>query len=164
MTDRLRRRDFLKKAAQSALAVPAFGAFGELAVAQASSAPKAAPPAARAKVAAPAKPKVVLNVRDYGVVGDGKTKDTVALQQTIERCSMLGGGEVVVPAGDYLTGALVLRSDVVLRLEDGATLNGSPDMTDYPFAQVRWEGHWMKGYSGFISANGRGEYRDCGAG
>ena len=47
--------------------------------------------------------------------GDGKTKDTLALQQTIDRCAVLGGGEVVVPAGDYATGALVLRSNVLLR-------------------------------------------------
>jgi len=97
---------------------------------------------------------VKLNVRDvgFGATGDGKTKDTLAIQLAIERCSVLGGGEVVVPAGDYLTGALALRSGVTLRLEEGATLNGSQDMTDYPFAQVRWEGHWVKGYQGFISA------------
>ena len=57
-----------------------------------------------------------------------------------------------MPAGDYLTGALALRSGVVLRIEDGASLLGSPDMADYPMAQVRWEGHWTKGYLGFISA------------
>ena len=73
------------------------------------------------RLPAPAKPKVTLNVKDYGATGDGKTKDTVALQQTIERCSMFGGGEVVVPAGDYLTGAIELLSNVVLRLEEGAT-------------------------------------------
>lgn len=99
-----------------------------------------------------AKSAVSLNVKDYGASGDGKAKDTDAIQQTIERCAVLGGGEAVVPAGDYLTGALTLRSGVVLRVEEGATLNGSPDMKDYPLAQVRWEGHWMKGYSAFISA------------
>ena len=60
--------------------------------------------AAAVKVAP--KPKVTLNVRDYGATGDGTTKDTLALQLTIERCSVLGGGEVVLPAGNYLTGAL----------------------------------------------------------
>jgi hypothetical protein len=59
---------------------------------------------------------------------------------------------VVVPEGNYLTGALTLRSGVTLRVEEGATINGSTDMTDYPFAMVRWEGHWLKGYNGFISA------------
>jgi polygalacturonase len=151
MTDRLfGRRDFLKNAAQTAVAAPMLASLGSLGVAQESS--KTAASAAHKTPAAPAKPKAVLNVKDYGVVGDGKTKDTVALQLAIERCSALGGGEVVVPAGDYLTGALALRSNVTLRVEEGATLNGSPDMTDYPFAQVRWEGHWMKGYIAFISA------------
>ena len=148
----MERRNFLKKAAQGALAAPMLASFGNLSIAQ--DAKKAAPAAAPAHTphAAPAKPKVTLNVKDYGATGDGKTKDTLALQQTIERCSAFGGGEVVVPAGDYLTGALALRSNVVLRVEEGATLNGSPDMADYPFAQVRWEGHWMKGYIAFISA------------
>ena len=59
-----------------------------------------------------------------------------------------GGGS----GGHYLAGALSLRSNVVLRVEEGATLNGSPDMADYPLAQVRWEGHSIKGYSSFINA------------
>ncbi|MGA1982656.1 MAG: glycoside hydrolase family 28 protein [Acidobacteriaceae bacterium] len=153
---RMERRSFLKAAAQTMMAAPAVSALGRLAEAQqatpAKTAPVAAHPAAHVVAKAPAKPKVTLNVRDNGATGDGKTKDTLAIQLTIERCSVFGGGEVVVPAGDYLTGALVLRSGVTLRIEDGATLNGSQDMADYPFAEVRWEGHWTKGYIGFISA------------
>ncbi len=109
----------------------------------------AGPDAAKATAAGP---KVTLNVRDLGATGDGKTRDTLALQQTIDRCAVLGGGEVVVPAGDYATGALVLHSSVALRLQEGASLLGSGDMADYPITQVRWEGRWIKGYSAFISA------------
>ncbi|SFS07437.1 Glycosyl hydrolases family 28 [Granulicella pectinivorans] len=100
----------------------------------------------------PTGPAVHLNVRDLGALGDGKTKDTLALQQALDRCSVFGGGEVVVPAGDYLTGALLLHSNTTLRLEDGATLLGSPDIADYPMTQVRWEGRWIKGYGAFLSA------------
>jgi polygalacturonase len=139
----MERRSFLKAAAQTVMAAPAVSALGRMAGAQ---------QAAHAVAKAATKPKVSLNVRDLGATGDGKTKDTLAIQQAIERCSVLGGGEVVVPAGDYLTGALVLRSGVTLNIEEGATLNGSQDMSDYPYAQVRWEGHWVKGYIGFISA------------
>ena len=96
--------------------------------------------AAKSAAAVHAGPTVTLNVKDYGAAGDGKTKDTLALQLTIERCSVLGGGEVVFPAGDYATGALALRSNVTLRIEDGASLLGSGDMADYPIVQVRWEG------------------------
>ena len=101
---------------------------------------------------APAKRTVHLNVRDFGAVGDGKVKDTLAIQQTLDRCNLLGGGEVLIPAGDYTTGAIVLRSNTVLRLDEGATLLGSPDLADYPITQVRWEGRWVKGYIGLISA------------
>jgi hypothetical protein len=148
----MERRSFLKAAAQTLLAVPAASALGQLAEAQQPAAKPAHPAAHSAAAKVPAKPALQLNVRDYGATGDGKTKDTLAIQLTIERCSVFGGGEVVVPAGDYLTGALVLRSGVTLRVEEGATINGSTDMADYPFAQVRWEGHWVKGYNGFISA------------
>src|ERR1019366_9234956 len=149
---RMERRSFLKAATQALLAAPAVSTLSRFADAQPPTEAKPAHPAHAAAAKAPAKPAVTLNVKDYCATGDGKTKDTLALQQTIERCSAFGGGEVVVPAGDYLTGALALRSNVVLRVEEGATLNGSPDMADYPFAQVRWEGHWMKGYIAFISA------------
>jgi polygalacturonase len=148
---KMERRSFLKAAAQSALAVPALASIGSLGCMD-SSRRATQPAAAAAPPLAAANNGVKLNVRDFGATGDGKTKDTLAIQLTIERCSVFGGGEVVVPAGDYLTGALSLRSGVTLRIEEGATINGSPDMTDYPFAQVRWEGHWIKGYIGFINA------------
>ncbi len=96
--------------------------------------------------------KVTLNVKDYGASGDGKSRETEALQLTIERCAVLGGGEVVIPAGDYATGALTLRSNVTLRIEEGASLLGSGAMADYPMTEVRWEGRWIKGYSALISA------------
>ena len=99
---------------------------------------------------------VSLNVREFlssgAATGDGKTKDTVALQLALDRCSVLGGGEVVVPAGEYLTGALRMHSHTTLRIEQGASILGSPDPADYPFTQVRWEGRWIKGRSALISA------------
>jgi len=55
--------------------------------------------------------KLTLNVRDFGAVGGGKTKDTTAIRQALDRCSVLGGCEVLVPAGEYLTGAVALKSN-----------------------------------------------------
>jgi polygalacturonase len=95
---------------------------------------------------------LVLNVRDFGATGDGKTKDTLSIQQAIDRCWVLGGGEVVIPAGDYFTGAIALKSNVLVQLEKGATIIGSPDFADYPVAQVRWEGRWIKGHTALIYA------------
>lgn len=102
--------------------------------------------------AAPKTLGVSIHVRDMGATGDGKTKDTLALQQSLDRCSLLGGGEVVLSAGEYLSGALQIHSNTTLRMEEGATLSGSPDMQDYPLAQVRWEGKFIKGYSAFLNA------------
>jgi hypothetical protein len=97
---------------------------------------------------------VSLNVRDFGAKGDGLVKDTLAIQQAINRCNILGGGEVLVPAGNYLTGAIALRTNVLLRLEKGAIITGSPELKDYHIMQVRWEGKWIQGYSGLIYALG----------
>ncbi|HXC94123.1 MAG TPA: glycosyl hydrolase family 28 protein [Edaphobacter sp.] len=92
------------------------------------------------------------DVRDYGAKGDGTTKDTAAIQQTIDRCSLFGGGEVLFPAGNYLTGAIQLRTRTLLRLAADATITSSPDMNDYPVAQVRWEGRWIAGHTALIYA------------
>lgn len=101
----------------------------------------------------PPAPKLTLNVRDFGATGKGEVKDTSAIQQAIDRCSVLGGGEVLVPAGNYLTGAVALRSGTTLRLEKDTTILGSPDFADYPVMQVRWEGKWIAGRAGLIYAN-----------
>jgi polygalacturonase len=106
-------------------------------------------------LAAPTRgPLLQLNVRDFGAMGDGTTIDTVGLQQALDRCSVLGGGEVLVPAGTYLTGALALRSNTLLRVQDNAVITGTPDFADYPVTQVRWEGKWIPGRVGLLYAIG----------
>jgi len=95
---------------------------------------------------------VRLNPRDFGAKGDGTTKDTVAVQTVLDRCAVLGGGEVVIPAGTYVVGAIRISSNTTLRLDEGATLLGSPDVADYPITQVRWEGRWIPGYIGLVWA------------
>lgn len=65
------------------------------------------------------------NVRAHGAAGDGKTLDTAAIQRAIDAAAADGGGVVVLPAGDYLSFSLRLRSHVGLRLEHGATLRAA---------------------------------------
>ncbi len=110
--------------------------------------------AASSKTSKSAKPAVRLDPRDFGAKGDGVTKDTHALQLALDRCAVFGGGEVVVAGATYLTGALRIGSNTTLRIEDGATLQGSPDLADYPVTQVRWEGRFVPGHIGLISAHG----------
>lgn len=106
------------------------------------------------KTAQASKPALRFDPRDFGAVGDGVAKDTHAVQLALDRCAVFGGGEVVVTPGTYLIGAIRIGSNTVLRIEEGATLQGSPDLADYPVVQVRWEGRWVPGYIGLIWAQG----------
>lgn len=98
------------------------------------------------------RPQVSLSVRDFQAKGDGSTNDTAAFQTALDRCAALGGGEVLVPAGDYLIGAIQLRSRTTLRLSEGAVLRGVGDMDAYPVTQVRWEGKWIPGHIALVYA------------
>ena len=92
-----------------------------------------------------------IDPRAFGARGDGVTKDTAALQQALDRAAR-HGGEVVLSGGTFLTGALRVGSNTTLRIEEGTTLQGSPDLADYPVQQVRWEGRWIPGYAALIWA------------
>ncbi|MBO7687879.1 MAG: hypothetical protein J6V72_15940, partial [Kiritimatiellae bacterium] len=48
------------------------------------------------------------NVRTFGAVGDGSTKDTAAVQRALDACAQAGGGRVTVPPGTYLIGSVYL--------------------------------------------------------
>lgn len=113
-----------------------------------------APGVAAPKVSTSAKPSVRLDPRDFGAVGDGVAKDTHAVQTALDRCAMFGGGEVSLSAGTYLVRAIRIGANTTLRIEEGATLQGSPDLADYPVTQVRWEGRWVPGYIGLVWAQG----------
>lgn len=92
------------------------------------------------------------NVRDFGAIGDGTTKDTRAFQKALDTCAVNGGGEVLAPAGKYLIGSIQLGNRTFLRLEKDTVLAGSPDLADYPMCDVRWEGRWQPGRRGLVYA------------
>src|SRR5687767_9790139 len=73
----------------------------------------------------------VYNVRDHGAKGDGKTLDTVAIQSAIDKCFKEKGGTVLIPAGDFLSGTLELKSNVTLHIAASGKLLGSPKREDY---------------------------------
>lgn len=73
----------------------------------------------------------VCDVRQHGAKGDNRTKDTAAIKAAIEECRT--GGEILLSApGLYLTGALNLTSNQLLRVEPGAQLLASQDVSDFP--------------------------------
>jgi polygalacturonase len=108
-------------------------------------------------------PRPVLDVRSFGAVGDGKTKDTAAFQKALDACAN-GGGEVYVPDGDYLIGSIQLKSRTTLWLGEKARLLGSPDLDDYPVIKVRWEGKWIDGHRALIFATNAAHIAITGAG
>ncbi|MBU8919385.1 glycoside hydrolase family 28 protein [Bacillus sp. FJAT-29953] len=94
----------------------------------------------------------IYDIKQYGAISDGKTINTTAISFAIEACAKAGGGTVYVPAGRFLTGAVILRSNVHLYLEAGSILMFSPDETDYPVVNSRWEGVKRQVYASCIYA------------
>lgn len=82
------------------------------------------------------------SVRDYGSRGDKSANDAPAIQAAIDAAAKTGG-EVIVPAGNYLSGEIVLKSNVTLRLEAGATIWASSRPEDY---SERKNGEGNRGY------------------
>ncbi|ATA26209.1 exo-poly-alpha-D-galacturonosidase [Brenneria goodwinii] len=72
----------------------------------------------------------IININTFGAKPDGKTLNTAAFQQAIDACKP--GCRIDIPAGTYKIGAIWLKSDMTLNLEDGAILLGSDNPADYP--------------------------------
>ncbi len=87
----------------------------------------------------PVIPPAVFNITNYGAVGDGKTLNTAAIQKTIAACTNAGGGTVLVPAGKFLFGPIVLASSLNLHLDKGATMLISDDLATYPLNAKRYQ-------------------------
>ena len=77
-----------------------------------------------------AKDSVVVNVCDFGAIGDGITEDTVSIQTAIN--CLPKGAKLYFPAGTYLTSPLCLKSHITLELAEGATILGHTDTKKYP--------------------------------
>jgi polygalacturonase len=74
----------------------------------------------------------VCDPRTFGAKADGASKDTHAIQAAIDSCAQKGGGIVKLGAGTFVSGPIVLKSNITLEVDKGATLLGSSDHADYP--------------------------------
>jgi hypothetical protein len=71
------------------------------------------------------------DITKYGAKGDGKTLNTVFIQQAINDCSISGGGKVIFPAGTYLSGTIELKDKVTLHFSKDSRLLGTTDLEQY---------------------------------
>jgi polygalacturonase len=100
-------------------------------------------------------PNRVVDIRDHGAVADGKTLATRAIAAAIAACADAGGGRVLIPPGEYLTGPIHLKSNIELHFAKGTTVRFSDDPDQYlPPVFVRWGGQECFNFSPFIYANG----------
>jgi polygalacturonase len=93
----------------------------------------------------------VVNVLDFGAMGDGRTLCTTGIQAAINACAAAGGGKVFVPPGRYLTGPIFLKSNLEFEVLAGATLLGSTNFADYPTIPGWWEGLERTVYASMIT-------------
>ena len=74
-------------------------------------------------------PDRVYNIKDFGAKegNNGEIFCHEAINLAILTCSQAGGGTVLVPPGEFLTGPITLKSNVNLHLEEGAYLKFSSE-------------------------------------
>ena len=105
------------------------------------------------RIVAPTFPDRHFVITNFGAVADGKTDCTKAIARAINVCQMAGGGHVVIPAGEFCTGAIELKNNVDLHLDTNAVLKFSTDPKAYlPAVFTRFEGIECYNYSPLIHA------------
>jgi len=144
------RREFLQSlaaaAATAALPIP------RRAAAQTRTDPWREVPRILARIRPPVFPSREFDITRFGAVGDNRTDNTGAFRDAVAACTRAGGGHVVVPPGEFLTGAIELKSRVDLRVSANATIRFTRDTSGYPLVLTRWEGMELMNFSPLIYA------------
>ncbi len=91
-------------------------------------------------------------ITNYGASIESEN-NTEAIAKAIEACNKAGGGKVVVPAGEWITGPIHFKSNVNLYLEENAVLRFTDNPADYlPAVMTSWEGLECYNYSPLLYA------------
>lgn len=88
----------------------------------------------------PVIPNNSVNIKDFGAVSGGDVLNTQAFANAIEAVSKKGGGKVIIPPGIWLTGPIILKSNLELHAQTGALIKFSPDKSLYPLVETSFEG------------------------
>jgi polygalacturonase len=105
-----------------------------------------------------------LSIAAAGAVGGGATLNTAVIQKAIDQLAAAGGGTLVIPAGEFLSGAIFLKPGVNLHLDKGAVLKGSTNIIDYPELETRIEGHFQVWIPALVNAKNADHLRISGEG
>ena len=100
----------------------------------------------------PVFPDREVSILSYGAIADGITLNTEAFNQAMLELSQQGGGTVRVPSGIWLTGPIVLQSNINLQLDYGALILFSSDFDLYPLVETVYEGLYTRRCQSPISA------------
>jgi DNA sulfur modification protein DndE len=84
--------------------------------------------------------KDTFDITRYGAKNDGVFMNTNAINQAIDMCNMAGGGTVLISKGIWISGPIVLKSNVNLHISKGALLQFSSNYDHYPIVVTTWEG------------------------
>jgi len=89
------------------------------------------PATTRMFVLEPSKFATDFPITAYGARTDARPRENAAAIQKAIDAAAVKGGRVVVPAGEWTSGTIWLKSGVELHLEEGAVLKASADLADY---------------------------------
>jgi polygalacturonase len=93
------------------------------------------------------------NISDHGADPTGHTKCTEIINNLIDSLAGKGGGTLFFPAGKFLTGPIIMKSNITLYIDAGSTIYFTDDFDDYlPMVQSRWEDVRVKNFKSQIYA------------
>lgn len=105
------------------------------------------------------------NVLDYNIINDGITNNTKAILKLIDVIHSNGGGTLYFPAGKYVTGSIILKSNITLFLDNGSVILGSGNVEDYPLITNEVISGWnMDVRTGVVAARDAVNVGICGRG
>lgn len=98
--------------------------------------------------------KDTINITGFGAVPDGHFLNTKSINDAIDVLHKKGGGVVLIPHGLWLSGPIVLKSNINLHFAQGATILFTRDFDQYPLVKANWEGLPQMRNKSPISATG----------